>query len=268
MGPMTQAGLSAVDVRRHRTGAGPALVLLHCLGVDHGIWDASVAAISDACCTLRYDFPGHGESAAPASPYTIGDLSAQLRDVLDAEGILRASVAGISLGGLVAQHFGAVYPERVERLVLVDTTPCYSDALRAMWAERAATARRQGVGALADALLDIWFTPAFVAADAAAVRYVRACFERTSREGYALACEALARADLRLLAHAITVPTLVVCGTEDIPEFVEAARWLAETIPDARLEWLTGARHASLLEQPEAFSALLRRFLGAGRRGD
>ena len=188
--------------------------------------------------------------------------------MLDAEGILRASVAGISLGGLVAQHFGAVYPERVERLVLVDTTPCYSDALRAMWAERAATARRQGVGALADALLDIWFTPAFVAADAGAVRYARACFERTSREGYALACEALARADLRLLARSITVPALVVCGTEDVPEFVEAARWLAETIPEARLEWLTGARHASLLEQPEAFSSLLRGFLGAGRRGD
>ena len=260
---MTRAGLSAVDVRRHRRGTGPALVLLHCLGVDHHLWDESVAALSSAFCTLCYDFPGHGESNAPTSAYSIGDLSAQLRDVLDAEGILRASVAGISLGGLVAQHFAAVYPERVERLVLVDTTPCYSDALRAMWAERAGTARRQGVGALTAGLLDIWFTPRFVSSEPEAVRYVRACFERGSREGYALACEALARADLRLLARSISVPTLVVCGTEDIPEFLDAARSFAETIPEARLEWLAGARHASVLEQPGAFITVLREFLGA-----
>lgn len=239
------------------------MVLLHCLGVDHHIWDASVAALAASRCVIRYDFPGHGETPAPASGYSIGDLSAQLRDVLDAEGVPRASVAGISLGGLVAQHFAAVYPERLERLVLVDTTPRYSDALRAMWAERAATARRKGVSAMSEAPLGIWFTPAFVAADAEAVRYVRGCFERASREGYALASEALACADLRLLARSIAAPTLVVCGSEDIPEFVEAARWLADTIPDARLEWLPNARHASLLEQPEAFNALLREHLGA-----
>ncbi len=260
---MTQTGLSAVDVRRHRSGSGPAVVMLHCLGVDHRLWDASAVALSPAFTTLRYDFPGHGESAAPPSAYGIGDLSAQLRDVLDAEGILRASLVGISLGGLVAQHFAAVYPERLERLVLVDTTPCYSEALRAMWAERAGTARRQGVGALAAGLLDIWFTPRFVAAEPDAVRYVRDCFARGSREGYALACEALARADLRLLARSIVARTLVVCGTEDIAEFLDAARWLAATLPDARLEWLHHARHAAPLEQPAAFNALLVEFLGA-----
>ena len=120
-----------------------------------------------------------------------------------------------------------------------------------MWAERAATARTAGVPALIEGLLKIWFTPDFVAQDAPAVRYVRETLQRTSGEGYALACEALADADLRRSASQIAAPTLVVCGDDDIPSFLDAARWLAENIRGAELAWIKGARHASVLEKPQ-----------------
>ena len=245
----------------HSTGDGPALVLLHCLGVDRRLWDFALPALTKRHRVLTLDFPGHGESPVPAHGYTIEDLSAQLAALLARDNVARAHVAGISLGGLVAQHFAATYPERVDRLVLIDTTPRYTDELRAMWAERAATARKQGVRALVDGLLKIWFTDAFVAADPPAVRYVRNTLSRASGEGYALACEALAAADLRALAAKIKAPTLVVCGEQDIPSFLAAARWLAAEIADAKLGWLTPARHASVLEQPEAFLKLLGEFL-------
>ena len=253
--------LKASDIQLHRTGRGPAIVLLHCLGVDHHIWDETTAALSDTHEVIRYDFPGHGDSPVPTSGYAIEDLSAQLRGALDAAGIDKVSLAGISLGGLMAQHFAAVNPNRTERLILIDTTPRYSDMLRSMWAERAATARGKGVTAMTGPLLDIWFTPAFVEKNPPGVRYVRDCFAHASGEGYARACEALAAADLRPLVPRIDAQTMVVCGSEDIPEFIEAANWLHAQVAGSKLEWLSPARHCSILEQPQAFAALCQDFL-------
>jgi 3-oxoadipate enol-lactonase len=258
--------LDAADIRLHRVGRGPAVVLLHCLGVDHHVWDETAAALAATHEVICYDFPGHGETPVPPQGYAIEDLSAQLLAVLDAEGIERASIAGISLGGLVAQHFAAVHGARTSSVILVDTTPRYSDLLRDMWAERAQTARGKGVQAMTASLLDIWFTPGFVRTNPPAVRYVRDCFARASGEGYALACEALAAADLRALAPRVDAPALVVCGTEDIPEFIDAAKWLQNEIRGSRLEWLSPARHASILEQPDAFNRLCAEFLKDSRR--
>ena len=252
--------LDAAAITLHRGGSGPPLVLLHCLGVDHRFWDFA-ADLGDDFTLLRYDLPGHGASAVPAAPYGIAELSAQLADMLAANGIARAHVAGISLGGLIAQHFAATHPELVDRLILIDTTPRYSDALRLMWDQRAVTARAAGVAPMIPALLAIWFSADALERDDPGVRYVRETLARCPGEGYALACEALRAADLRALAPKIAARTLVVCGDDDIPSFLEAARWLAAAVPQAEFAWIKGARHASVLEQPDEARRLMRTFL-------
>ncbi|HEX7927790.1 MAG TPA: alpha/beta hydrolase, partial [bacterium] len=68
--------------------------------------------------------------------------------------------------------------------------------------------------------------------------------------------------DLRDLAPRIKAPTLVICGDQDIPSFVDAAKWLGSTIHGAQLEWLSPAKHASPMEHPEAFLKAVDRFLG------
>ena len=253
--------LETGGVMLHRRGQGPPLMLLHCLGVDHRLWDLACAGLECDFTLLAYDFPGHGEAPVPAGPYGIEQLSAQLETLLRRAGIARASLAGISLGGLVAQDFAARRPDLIDKLVLIDTTPRYTDEMRGMWAQRAAQARQAGVRALIPGLLDIWFTKEFLAGNPEAVRYVRGCFENCSGEGYALACEALAAADLRDGAPRIKAPALVVCGQQDIPSFLDSARWLAANITGARLEWLGPARHCSILEQPDSFRKILREFL-------
>lgn len=248
------------DVPLIREGTGPPLVLLHCLGVDHRFWDfARPLAQNFTLC--RYDLPGHGISPVPRTAYTIADLADQLAAIMDKHAITRAHIGGISLGGLIAQDFVARYPERVDRLMLVDTTPRYTDEMRQMWAERAGTARSKGVAVMVDALLGIWFSKRAIAQNDARVSYVREALNRCNGEAYALACEALAAADLRATLGSIKAKTLVVCGDDDIPSFLDAARQLAGSIPDARLEWISETRHASVLEKPVDAVALLRSFL-------
>jgi len=236
------------------------LLLLHCLGVDHHFWDFA-SGLADSFRLLSYDLPGHGGTAVPDAPYTVEDLAEQAADILRAQSISKVHVAGISLGGLIAQRFAAANPEMVDRLILIDTTSRYTDELRGMWAVRAKAAREQGPTSLIEGLLPIWFTSAALAKNATDVRYVRDALAHCSGEGYALACEALAAADLRANAARIVSPTLVICGDDDIPSFRDAANWLAAHIGNARLAWITGVRHASVLEQPAQALRLLREFL-------
>src|ERR1043165_1120853 len=106
--------LSGRNVRVHATGTGPPLVLLHCLGVDHRFWDFA-APLADRFTLLRYDLPGHGQTPVPNEGYGIAELAAQLADILRGRGSGRARIAGISLGGLIAQHFAANHPNAVEK---------------------------------------------------------------------------------------------------------------------------------------------------------
>ena len=248
------------DVPLIKEGTGPPLVLLHCLGVDYRFWDFA-RPLAENFTLYRYDLPGHGLSPVPQSAYTIADLADQLAAIMAKHAIPRAHIGGISLGGLIAQDFAARYPERVDRLALIDTTPRYTDEMRRMWAERAGTARSKGVAVMVDALLGIWFSKQAITQSDAGVSYVRETLTHCNGEAYAVACEALAAADLRAALGSIRAKAIVVCGDDDIPSFLDAARQLAGSIPDARLEWISGTRHASVLEKPADAVVLLRSFL-------
>jgi 3-oxoadipate enol-lactonase len=252
--------------RMVRDGSGPPLVLLHCLGVDHHFWDFA-APLASQFTLYRYDLPGHGTSATPVAGYSIADLSAQLAGLIEEHKTGRVHLAGISLGGLIAQHFAATHPELVDRLILIDTTPRYTDEMRSMWAERAASARQAGPDSLIEGLLKIWFTPAAIARNGADVQYVRSTISKCSGEGYALACEALAAADLRSQLVQIRAATLLICGDDDIPSFLDASRLLSSAIPQATLSWIPQARHASVLERSEVGLQIMTTFLkGEDRR--
>ena len=253
--------LDPAAIRVHRTGSGPVLVMMHCLGMTHHLWDC-LGGLADKYTLLSYDFPGHGETPLPAAPYGIEELSAQLAAVLRREGVSKAHIMGISLGGLVAQCFAATEPAMTDRLVLCDTTPRYTDEARGMWVVRAAAARKDGAASLLPAIEKIWFTPGFVAAEPPAVKLVRDTFRACSGEGYALACEALGAADLLDLAPRIKAPTLVLHGSEEGQAFQDAGQWLGTNIAGARLEIIPSAGHASVLEQPVRVERLLREFLG------
>jgi len=259
--PATPHPLNPADVTLHRRGKGPPLVLLHCLGQTHRFWDVFEPLV-DRYELIAYSFPGHGDTRLPTHPYGGTELVEQLKAVADRAGLGKFNLMGISLGGSVAQQFAGTYPAMVDRLVLADCTPRYTEEARANWPVRAKAARENGVASLIPFLEKVFFTEASLAANTADVGHVRQTFRECSGEAYALACECLATIDAREAAARITAPTLILYGSNEGPAFVEAAAWMHATIKASRVVVVPGAGHASAREQPAQVMDLLRDFLG------
>lgn len=215
------------------------LVLLHPLGVDHRFFDPVRPFLEPDLLTPDLD-GGTVEEMAGALDLT---------EPVD--------LAGVSLGGLVAQVLAARRPELVRRLILVDTVAVYPETMREMWRQRASRVRREGLSSIAAPTEKLWFTEA---APPEAVSRVRALLLSGDPSRYARTCEALAAADTTALAPAIKVPTLVACGRHDAPPFRAAVDWFAATLPDATVSWLPGG-HGTAYENPHAFADAVAGFL-------
>ncbi|HKD77970.1 MAG TPA: alpha/beta fold hydrolase, partial [Ktedonobacterales bacterium] len=100
----------------------PLVVLSNSLGTDHTMWEPQLAAFTRQFRVLRYDGRGHGASAVPPGPYTIADLGEDVIHLYDALGVKRAHYCGLSMGGMVGMWLAAHAPERVDRLVLCNTS--------------------------------------------------------------------------------------------------------------------------------------------------
>ncbi len=235
--------------------AGPALVFSNSLGTDLRVWDALLPHLPADGPLLRYDTAGHGLSER-APGHTIADHARDLLAVMDAAGIERAAVVGLSVGGMIAQALAALVPARVDRLVLCATA--HRIGTPALWDDRIAGVERDGLDAMAEGVLTRWFSPAFRRERPAELALWRAMLTRTPAAGYADLCAAIRDADLEAEARAIAAPTLCVAGEADGATPPETVAATAALIPGARTETLAGAGHLPCVEAPEALGALIR----------
>ena len=230
----------------------PVLVLSNSLGTELGMWRALLPALARHFRVLRYDQRGHGRSPTPPGPYMIAELAADALALLDRLGLERVSFCGASLGGMTGMWLAINAPGRIERLALCCTSAHLPP--RKMWTERAATVRAGGVGAVADAQLERWFTPALAELRPDAVERTRRALLATPAEGYAGCCEAIGSHDLRGEIGQIRAPTLVLSAPDDPATPPEHGRLIAEAIDDARFAVLEGGRHLAAVERPEEFA--------------
>jgi 3-oxoadipate enol-lactonase len=239
--------------------AAPVIAFTGSLGTDLAFWRPQSDRLGECFRTLRYDIRGHGRSAVPPGPYSMEELGSDLIALLDRLGIERALLCGLSIGGMISMWVAAHAPERVERLVLC----CTSAALGPpeAWRERAATVRAQGVGAIADAVLERWFTPGYREAHPEVIEGMRRTLTATPAEGYAGCCEAIAAMDLTGDLPSIAAPTLVVAGEQDPATPPEHGRRIAELIAGARFEVVSPAAHLATMERPDLTTAMILRFL-------
>src|SRR5271170_7950583 len=100
------------------SGTGEPLLLIMGLGYPHEMWHRTRPVVSSHYRTILFDNRGVGKSDVPEGAYSISQMAADAAAVLDAAGIAKANIFGISMGGMIAQEFTLNYPERVSRLVL------------------------------------------------------------------------------------------------------------------------------------------------------
>lgn len=247
----------------HDTGSGPALLFLHAFPLDASQWDHQVAAFSDRYRCLRPDAYGCGDSPPPPAGLRLDDVAAGVLAALDRLGVGEVAVVGLSMGGYTAFSLLRLAPQRVRALVLCDTrSAADSEPARADRLAMAERVRREGVEVIVETMAARLLAPhslgEFHVSDP-----VRGRIRRCTPEGVAACQEAMAaRPDSGDLLAGISVPALVMVGSEDAVTPADEARRMAAAIPGARCEVIEGAGHLSNLERWDAFNATLGGFLG------
>lgn len=237
----------------------PVIVFSNSLGTDFRIWNAVAAKLEDSFRLVFYDKRGHGLSEATPAPYALSDHVADLSALLDHLGIARAAVVGLSVGGMIAQGFAALHPDKVAALVLCDTA--HKIGTEALWNDRIAAVTGKGIASLAGAVMERWFTPAYRTPDNPDFVGYTAMLTRTTVDGYAGTCAALRDADLTESTRALTVPTLLIVGDQDGSTPPDLVRGTAELIRGSEFRIIEGAGHLPNIEQPDAVADLVRTFL-------
>ncbi len=244
----------------HYVSDGPddrdVVVLSGSLGSDVRMWQPQVAPLVDAGYrVVRHDHRGHGGSPVPPGPYTLDDLGGDATTLLDTLGSARVHWVGLSLGGMLGMWLAAHRPDRIASL-----TACCTSAKVGppeMWAERARTVSERGTGAIAEAIVDRWFTPAFAAAHPDRIDFYQRMVAATPAEGYAGCCRAIERMDLLDGLGTITAPTLVIAGADDPATPPEHGQRIADGVPGARYNVVADAAHLASAEQPDVVTSLV-----------
>ena len=192
---------------------GAPIVFINALGCDLRIWTEIAEILAPDFRIVTYDKRGHGLSESGPDKCEMADYAGDLIGLLDSVGVGRATVVGLSIGGVIAQEFYRQRPERVAALVLCDTAA--KIGTDESWDQRIAEVECGGVERVADPVLERWFTAEFRASRATEFTGIRAMLTRTPRQGYVAACGALKRADLRPYAGRIEAPPLCLVGDED-----------------------------------------------------
>lgn len=261
--PTIQANGVALNYVIEGPDGAPVVAFSNSLGTTLAMWDAQARALSSTFRCLRYDTRGHGGSPVVETAYAVDDLAADLGALLATLGIAKAHVVGLSLGGMTGQVLAATRPDKVDRLVLVATSAHMPP--ESAWRERAGTVRARGMGAIADGVVTRWFTPA--GHDGAGARETRRILvEEIDPRGYARACEAIGRMDLRGLIGAITAPTLVISGADDPATPPAMGRAIHAKVAGSRFAIVERAAHLIAVERPDELTALIAEFLDEATR--
>jgi 3-oxoadipate enol-lactonase len=233
----------------------PVLVLSNSLGTTLEMWDDQAPALAQRLRLVRYDSRGHGRSEVPPGPYTIEDLGRDVLVLLDELGLERVHFCGLSMGGMTGMWLGINAPERIDRLALCATSTHMPPA--DAWHARASTVRSEGMGAIARAGIERWFSPRGPVERPEAVERMRQGLLDCPPDGYAASCEAIATHDMRERVGAIDAPTLVVAGDQDPVTPPNHATFIADRIEGARLVVLERARHLLNVEHADRVTSEL-----------
>jgi pimeloyl-ACP methyl ester carboxylesterase len=244
-------------------GSGPAVLLLHAGIADRTMWREQLEPLARAGYrALALDLPGFGAAPlaeGPQAPWT------DVIETMDSLHVERAALVGNSYGGAVALRVALVAPARVSALALISAPPPQlepSPQLQAAWDAESAALERGDIEAAVQAVVAAWTRPdAPVALRERLAAMQRLAFATQLAAGDQGEAPDPLEQDPQALTR-LRTPALVAVGGHDMPDFLEAAEMLAQTLVNARHEVIEHAGHLAPLETPQDFTRLLLAFLG------
>jgi len=256
--PLIDADGCPINVEVAGRDDAPVLMLSNSLGTNLHMWDEQVKPFTQHFRLVRYDRRGHGKSGAPKGPYTMERLGRDVLKILDALGIAKINWCGLSMGGMVGMWLGANAPERIQKLVLSNTSSYFAD--KAMWNDRLRSVRENGLAGIVGGNMERWFTKDFREREPNKIARIAEMFVATPVEGYIACGEAVRDMDHRELIKSIKAPTMVIAGRYDPATTLEAGEFIRSRIPGAALTVLDAA-HLSNVEQPHDYADRVLGFL-------
>ena len=248
-----------------RPGDDPTLeplVLVHALGLSRLMWRDTIAALPPDRRVIAYDLRGHDRAAGAPRVTDLGHFAADLERLLDELRLPAVHLAGLSLGGSIAQVFALSRPSRLVGLDLIATVAEAQPA----FTQRAAAAERNGMAGVLAGTLTRWFTPAALAVNGWPVRYARDLVQRTDVGNWAASWRALAGIDTLSSLGRLDLPVRVIAGELDPSSTPASMRAISDAIPRAEFTVVPGAPHMLSLERPADLADLLARRPGPGGR--
>ncbi len=240
---------------------GPAVVFANSLGTDFRLWDRVVARLPEGLRVVRYDKRGHGLSALPDEAWSMGDLVADAAGLMDALGVREALFVGLSIGGMIAQGIAAERPDLVRAAVFSNTAAKIGTP--EIWEDRIRTVEAGGIEAIADTIMERWFSRRFRAERAEELAGWRNMLTRTPLAGYVGCSRAIAHTDLFESTAALRLPVLGIAGDEDGSTPPDLVRETTELVPGSRFRLIRGAGHLPCVEKPDEYAAALVEFMEA-----
>jgi 3-oxoadipate enol-lactonase len=245
-----------------RAGQGRDLVVLHSLLADRHAFDPVLPALSATHRVTLINLPGFHGSQPPLLAL-MDAYVATIEDGFQEFGIASdAILIGNGFGGTVALAFAIAHPERISKLVLSDAAAGFPPAGREAFAVMAQKVAEGGLGSIAEIAAKRVFSPAYLAAHPEKIEERKQVLLDIDPKAFQAACRILQETDLVPLLHHLRVPTLVVCGELDQATPPVLNKQIAQKVAGARYMEMSGCGHCPPLEQPEAFLAAIKDFVG------
>lgn len=229
----------------------PIIVLSNSLGTTMEMWEPQLNEFKKSFSVLLYDMRGHGLSTVMPGGYSLDRLGADIIELLDHLELEKVHFCGLSIGGMLGQWLSVVHPDRLQSLVLANTSAYAGPA--DFWSERLKGIENNGLQSTWPMVRQRWVSGTFSMQSPESVVMLKQMFEQMDQQGYLSTCAAVRDMDLRNVAKLNMSPTLIIAGQHDIASPQSKSEYLLSQYDNARLITL-GAGHLSNIEQAEKFT--------------
>lgn len=249
----------------HGKAGGLPIVLLHAFPLNGQMWEPQIEALKSGYRIITPDYPGFGRSSRPCAGPDIRYYAEGMRELLERLELEKVVIGGLSMGGYVALSCYRLFPEKISALILANTRADQdSEELRENRRSLARRVAEEGVGILPEVQMERLLAEGTLKNNPEVVEKVKNMILASSPDGVLGALGAIAdRPDSISLLSNIQVPALVISGEHDTLSTPAIMSAMAQKLPNARHTVLSSAGHLSSLENPGAFNAELKKFLGS-----